>query len=280
MNQFYYMSDSGARIPPTRIKESEAKAWNDKKLGIFWTVNDFAGRRVKENITKINAWAIDIDEGDKVSMFKKLQTGLIPSLVVESKRSLHAYWFSEDATPASWDSICIDRLVPFYGADAKARDLCRLLRVPGYYHWKDPDDPFLIKTVFTNPVFYTVKKMLSYYPSVKEQLEKEIKHAGPLFNGDVLWDRLYSLDAEVALQRLHNHPALATEVISFQRHGNGTKQICINNKPTSCWIDRNKKIGSYEKGGPTIWQWLKWYGMQGKEIYKVITEAMPELCQK
>jgi len=283
LNQFYAMLDQktdGKQAPPFPIKFEDAESWNKKKHGIFHTVNEFDGKgRRKENLTRISGWAIDIDTGDKAKMLAKLQERLIPSCVIETPRGLHVYWWAKNATPESWEAIVWDRLVPYYGGDANAKDYCRILRAPGFYHWKNPEKPFLVQVVFSHPEFYTVEEMLRCYPSVKQEINRAFKNIKLPPNSANFWDKIFALDCEEALPRLHEHSSLRHEVISFQDHRDGTKQICVNGKPTSCWIDRNKRIGSYQKGGPTVWQWLRWYRFSEKEIYQIIKERIPEVCQ-
>jgi|GEM_PF-1834553 len=71
---------------------------NSKGAGIFFSVNNMqTGKRSKDSTTKIITWCCDID-----NMEKNKQRGLVeqspikPSCIVESKHSLHLYWFSLD----------------------------------------------------------------------------------------------------------------------------------------------------------------------------------------
>jgi hypothetical protein len=146
--QTYAFHDSDPAIQKqgfTRIKRSDAHDWNQKGYGIFQTVNWFIGPRRKSKLQGINAWAVDIDTGSKEQMLLKIHQGLIPTLVVETKRGYHLYWKAKDGSERTWKAIVWDRLVPFYGADRNAKDLCRTLRVPGFLHQKDLANPFLVK---------------------------------------------------------------------------------------------------------------------------------------
>src|SRR5690606_4836257 len=113
---------------------------------IFISVNDFkTPQRRISNLKQVVSWAIDIDDAPKEEQLERLRKGLMPSLVVESKRSLHAYWRAKDATfddiektKQAWDLVQSDRLIPFYEADKNAKDIARVLRMPGYYHMKNP----------------------------------------------------------------------------------------------------------------------------------------------
>lgn len=287
MAQLYAMHDSDLALKRRgafKVTRSEAIHLQVEGYGIFVAVNEFKdGIRKVENLTKINAWAIDIDSGSKNDMISRLKKGPIPSLVVETKRGYQAYWQAKDATPEAWNSIQVDRLVPFYGADANARDLARILRMPGFYHMKDPKNPFLVQKVWQWPVSYNEQDFLDFFPDAnKNQREvkafkqmqyetREIKTQGSNF-----WDKVYNLNCEQALYRLSGKACVNFEIFTFKQNRSGTKNILANNKPTSCWIDLNGRIGSFDKGGPTIYQWLRWYNHHPKDVYQIIKQEFPE----
>jgi len=64
---------------------------------------------------------------------------------------------------------------------------------------------------------------------------------------------------EILLLSLSGSSHVNGDSISLRDNRNGTKQIICNKNPTSCWIDREGKIGSYSKGGPSVIQFLQWY---------------------
>jgi hypothetical protein len=144
--------------------EEEAKYWNEKNWGIFYTPNTFNGARRAENIVSINSWYVDIDEGKKEDMLKLLYSSpALPCAIVETKNGYHAYWFASDATIDNWYEI-EDRLIYHFKADSAVRDLPRLLRKPNFYHCKG--EPFLIKTIHLKHIAYTEKKMLYAFKKV------------------------------------------------------------------------------------------------------------------
>ena len=76
-------SEHGGAVP---IDIGEARGWNARGFGIFGTVNSFSGnRRTIANLERIEAWAIDMDEGTKAEQEAKLKAfALVPSIVVET----------------------------------------------------------------------------------------------------------------------------------------------------------------------------------------------------
>lgn len=264
-----------------RINIQEAHDWNKRGYGIFWTVNAFKGSRRIESLTGINAWAIDLDKGTKAEMLSKIEKGLVPTLVVETKSGFHVYWKAKNGTKENWKAIVQNRLVPFYGADRRAKDLARLLRRPGFLHLKDPVNPFLIQKVWQHPVEYSEEEMLGRYPDViTPKLQRKIHRmtvkGNPMQGG--FWERVWNLDCEYALTRLSGTEHVGFETYEFKPNASGTKNIYINGKSSSCWVDHNRRIGSADGGGPTIAQWLNWFHKDYKKTVQIIKEVFPE-CQ-
>lgn len=287
MRKLYAMKEGGGPALEIRLGRNEAKRLNEtERLGIFWTVHEFSGDRKKENLSQINGFAVDIDGGDKPAMVEKLKRGLLPSLVIETKSGYHAYWlFHEpiettysEAVEARYRAVMEKRLLPFYGADKNAKDLCRMLRVPHFLHQKDPANPFRIEIVSENPVRYSWAQLEAFYPDVEAErfYEENITQARrelKLPKGNDLFDRIYRLDCQSALERLSGHSAVSGEVFTFKKTASGNLNILVNGKGTSCWVDKNKRIGSLDKGGPTVWQWLFWYLRDHKRVYQVVREV-------
>jgi hypothetical protein len=294
MTQLYRMCDlptatSKAAIPCT---VDEARHWNTPELGfgVFATVNTFNGARRKENLTRINAWAIDMDDGTKEQMHAKLMAFVaVPSIIVETKRGFQAYWACRDAKAEHWDQIVLERLVPHFGSDANARDLCRILRVPGFLHLKDPADPFKVRKVWQHKVFYTEWQ---FYVTLREELPHvasktkhraslaEARASSPTFTAtDSLWDAIWNLNCEEGLARLSGHWAVAGEKYTFSRTSRGNLNIHVDGKGTSCFLDESRRIGSLDGGGPTLVQWLRWFKHDWKTVIAVIKEIFPQLVE-
>ena len=298
MSQWYRMSDrpgaeSRAAIPITR---EEAGRWNtaDLGFGIFLTVNSFDGPRRKECLRKINAWAIDMDAGSKDEQRAKLhRSPLVPSLIVETKRGYQAWWAAKEGAKANhWNALVLERLVPFFGSDKNARDLCRILRVPGFLHLKDPADPFRVRVAWRHDVSYSERQLadaFEWIPDPKAQkqaheearrdAEKEVRRTSTAAPTESLWDAIYALDCEEALARLSGHHAVGGERYTFKPAPRGRLNIYVDGKGTPCFVDEHKRIGSPSGGGPTIAQWLRWFGHDWKTVIGVLKEVFPRLAE-
>lgn len=303
--QLYRMSDNPhankAAIPVADA--DEARLWNtpDLGFGVFRTVNSFDGPRRKEFLSSINAWPIDIDEGDKAAQAKRIMGApLVPTAVIETKRGYQVYWVAKQgALPEHWNALVLERLVPYFGADKNARDLCRILRAPGFLHLKDPADPFKIRTVWKHNVSYTERQVAEAFPWVPNMDEhrrqlaeakakadrdaRDQKRAAAIAAGRVptedLWDAIGNLDCRDALERLSGSGWVNGEFYTFKRTGRGRWNIFVDGRGSSCFVDENGKIGSLSGGGPCISQWLRWLGRSTEEIVSAVCSVYPHLAE-
>lgn len=268
------------------ISIEDAPKCNSAGFGIFWSVNHFTGARKKEEVSSIISWAVDLDSGTKQSQIKRIQNHLRPSMVIESKNGFHVYWNAIDGTAENYSEI-MSLLIPALEADENAKDVSRILRVPGYNHLKDPKDPFMIKIVYENKSSYTEEQMLKIF-NIKKKKEyffkkKEFnyssdispspqKSVGNNFTKDEFWEEANRIDCKSGLEKLSGKNYVNGEVFTFKRVSSGNLNIYVNGVSSSCWIDLNGRIGSNKGGGPNIIQWLKYYGHSTKDIKEIITK--------
>ncbi len=290
--------ETKAAIP---VETADAARWNTPELGfgIFATVNSFNGARRKENLTKINAWAVDMDEGTKAQMHAKLiASPLVPTIVVETKRGYQAYWAAQDGKAEHWNAIVLERFVPHFGSDANARDLCRILRVPGYLHLKDPADPFMVKAVWKHKVKYTERQVGEAFAwhANKQSHDAALKDAQRAANAEArehakraaiasgmaptetMWEAIWNIDCEDGLSRLSGHWSVGGESYSFKSTTRGNRNLFVDGKSTSVFVDANKRIGSLDGGGPTLVQWLRWFKHPWATVITVLKEIYPSLA--
>lgn len=296
MTLLFALHDSDReRFPGMRRirSQAEAKALNAQGFGIHMALNEFRDNvRRKDHILRVRAWSVEMDDGTKDEQLARIEKGLTPTLVIESKRSFHVVWAAKDATVENFSAIVADRLIPFYNADRAAKDITRTLRAPGYYHMKDPASPFMVCEVFARNVSYSEAEMLSFYPDcgkkdeyaaeAREVVEQRVGTGG-------FWDRIWKLNCEEALYRLSGHWLVDGEHYTLKENrSNGTKTIIVNGKPSGSWIDRDGRIGSLSGGGPSITRWIKWFetgandsaSRDWKTIYRELWELFPECRDK
>jgi hypothetical protein len=261
-----------------------AKKLNEKNYGIFWPVQEFKSevRRI-ENLLRIRSFGLDLDSETKEKQIERIRSGLIPSLVIESKAGFQPYLDCIGIDPISFKFIMEDILIPFYKADPNAKDLARILRAPGYYHCKDPADKFFVKQVYSSNVIYSETDIINFYRrflNVEQRADQKRnfnfefkKHS----TDEGLFDRIWNTDCLQALTKISGTECVGYEVFSFRKNSRGDFNIIVNGKVTACWIDRFGKIGSSDKGGPTIAQWINWYHRDYKKTFSFMRKEFPHL---
>lgn len=134
------------------IKPEEAQKWNDQGYGIHWCPQVFKDDiRKTENLIKIQYWLADLDNGNKETMLKRIKTcPLKPTHVIETKRGYHVYWRAKDATVENYAKI-EKGIAEMLCADGSLITPTHTLRFPGFWHRKDPLNPFLVRWVAKNP---------------------------------------------------------------------------------------------------------------------------------
>lgn len=281
---FVAMQDAeGALKMPEMISLGDAEEYNEKQYGIFVSVNGFRHRRIAANLTRINAWAIDIDDGTKAEQQKRLEASpLIPSLVIESKNGFHAYWKAKDATVSNFATVQ-NILIPFFKADPNAKDLCRILRYPGFFHWKNPNDPFLVSITHEENYSYSESEMLKAFHFFKNEKSKRMQiltatqmiqySMGELEDLKKFDGSDCAISAETALLKFSGTQYVNGETYDLKINHNGTLQIWVNGKSTANWIDASGRIGSHDRGGPTIFQWLFWIHRDYGIVKKIMKEV-------
>lgn len=130
---------------------------NSGQLGVFVSVNETDGNGVgKSNIKRIRTVFADFDAGWPADL------PLEPSIVVQtSPTKFQAYWLiADEMTRPQFDGV-LSTLIARHGSDKGAKDISRVLRVPGFFHHKR--DPFLVKLTGGNGRRYTAAEIVAAY---------------------------------------------------------------------------------------------------------------------
>lgn len=264
--------------------EKGLEHYNKKWAGVFFSINSMSPwERDKAHVTKVNAWACEVDNLSKEDQLKLIQVAPIgPSLIIESNKSYHMYWFAENWTIENWTKVCRWLRNFFWGDPAIANDISRVLRVPGYYHMKDENNPFMCDIVDWDWAYHTEEEMLKAFPDTETLADKEAKAIKKeqqlkqaIWNDDSR-DRIRAMDCKTMLEKISWTNLVWWDIISFRHNSNGTEQIFCNWKSTGCRIDKAGKIWSTDKWGPNRTNWIARYGwVDWKEIYHRIKEEFP-----
>lgn len=142
--------------------------------GIFMMVNegDLHGRSAA-HVRSPRALFIDDDgkgpsasfAGDGVAPFH----GPAPTLTVQSKAGQHNYFLLVPDEPLAEFTAAQLTLAEHFCTDKTVKDVARVMRVPGFFHMKDPEDPFLVKVVRRSATRYRLDEVIAAYPSRRQK---------------------------------------------------------------------------------------------------------------
>lgn len=159
------------RFGSLKARAQELERMNDQGAGIFVAVNVTKGGRKKENVRAIRGWHADLDFKDATAPFDLGCLPLAPTIAVRTPGGVHLYWLTLDPMPcpgeARWkeheaELRAIRAALTDYGADKRACDVTRVLRVPGYLHRKAA--PRLVELVTASGPRYTREQIRAAFP--------------------------------------------------------------------------------------------------------------------
>lgn len=115
------------------------KLWQRNKQGVTLCINETDGiRRLEKNITKCRAVFIDGDDIPLPTVWP-----ISPNIIVSRDAThWHCYWLLYGADFEWWKRIQ-HKVACFYNVKDPLTDLNRVMRCPGFYHFKDPNNPKL-----------------------------------------------------------------------------------------------------------------------------------------
>ena len=165
---FQTFADSGSKAKSLAriINGSIGDCWqqleslNAKGAGVFVAVNetDLKGRKT-ENIKRVRAVWADLDAG--LPNFP-----LDPSILVESSAGkFQAYWLGDSLTAEDHAGL-MECIVQDYGGDDKAKDLARVLRVPGFFHLKGAPHQVYMHPTTAQGRRYARGELLAAFPPI------------------------------------------------------------------------------------------------------------------
>lgn len=161
---------------------------------VYFSPNGCKGRRLKSNLTNINAIFADFDfkpkkiTGDMKPDFKQFLLDLddlpSPTFVVESGNGWHVYWCLEEPllvndTNREELSATVEGMHRFlhqnYGSDLGSLDVLHLMRQPGFEHKKMPEHPFLVRVVVDNSdTKYSLDELLAAMPPIYKEIKEVV----------------------------------------------------------------------------------------------------------
>jgi hypothetical protein len=131
---------------PLTDRLAELEDLNGKGAGVFFCVCRTRGKsRKKKDIIGARAAFVDLDGApiEPVLAWKPA-----PNIVVESSPGkFHAYWRLEGKVSPDKYLELLRRLAALFNGDPAVCDLTRVMRLPGFWHQKNPAQPFLTRVI-------------------------------------------------------------------------------------------------------------------------------------
>ena len=150
------------------------KKMNKRGAGIYVAVNetDFKGRKT-ENIIAPRAFYLD-DDGEVI------EPPIKPNMIVHTSKGRRHFYYKihpEDFSMQEYGRYQ-HAFVEQYRGDKNAKDICRVLRLPGFYNMKNPKKPFLVTLeVFSDKPKSRDAFLSMITPSEKREIIKAIPKA-------------------------------------------------------------------------------------------------------
>lgn len=160
-----------ARVLHRGIDDPQLQQLNNAGAGVYVTINETAlkGRRTADNIRRVRT-IFQEDDHAYTGQFP-----IEPSVVVESSPGhFHRYWLiagewaADEAGRRDFRGV-IERMIANYGSDPGAKDISRVLRLPGFLNRKRAE-PFRVRIAKVHPQVrrYTRDEILRAFPPIVE----------------------------------------------------------------------------------------------------------------
>jgi hypothetical protein len=122
----------------------------------------------------------DLPMTKEESLLKLLSFPIPYSILIESRNGYHAYWLLDKATtPKLWRQMQ-HRLIEFFESDAGIEDPSRCMRLPGFYHLAEGQEPFMVNLWECHEDrHYSLEDFDQVLPDVPEWRLKLERHSKP-----------------------------------------------------------------------------------------------------
>lgn len=165
------------------LQEMEPQLMEHNKMGrgVFFVVN--SGGQTDDAITRINAQFVEMDDGTFEEQWKKINSfPLPPSMVIQTRKSLHVYWFMKKTDLGRFRDTQ-KGLVRWFEGDPACVNLSRVMRLPGFYHNKT-DTPVMVRCVSFHPERrYTQEQLLAVLHISEENKPAQAVHKSSVAKG-------------------------------------------------------------------------------------------------
>jgi hypothetical protein len=291
MRQLFFAVKDGKGWEPVSFDEAWEK--NQKGAAMYFTVQEFHGdKRVKSELKTIHYIAADFDNITERELRARLEDFPRETMMVQTGKGYHVWWKIKpievddyEKWSEKYKTFVEETLVPI-GADPNAKDVCRVLRYPTSIYWQNEKILRQCNLISDNENEYTWGQIEALFPRLKPVLTHE---NAPRFKNnlsprgvlrpnnkndlkgkyDRFWAWANNLPSRACLEHLSGSGYVNGEVYEFKKQGEITR-IIINGKPSNAWLDKNGFIGSTQRAGPAIANWLSYFGHNWKQIAEIL----------
>jgi hypothetical protein len=208
----------------------------NEESGLYFVVN--SGGDSDSEIGRYNAFFAENDDLPLDEQHARLDTcPLVPSIRVETLKSVHAYWLiNGDCSENEWRNVQ-ERLIDYFHSDEKIKNPSRVMRLPYFDHvsYDREKENYSFKPValvkFEKDLRFTVDQMREAFPAASESAASD--HAANTSAPDLTtWDAL-NAEARRRIRRLKPTPKLTGDGVWLHAtgicHGGvGNKALYIN----------------------------------------------------
>lgn len=124
------------------------QGYNAAGWGVFVNINALDGKGAELiNVAHIRTHVVDLDDPTTAAMnySRAVSSNPPPHFAVQtSPDKYHLYWLVQPYTGNDFYTLHQRKIAQLYDGDRKIVDATRVLRVPGFYHMKNPAQPFMV----------------------------------------------------------------------------------------------------------------------------------------
>lgn len=209
--------------------------WN-KRAGVYFVVN--AGGDEDKDINRYTAWFAEDDERSVEEQLQRLAAApLRPSVLIVTRRSVHAYWLAAPGcTEAQWRELQL-RLLAYFDSDNSIKNPSRVMRLPffNHVHYDKETGALSFQEIelveFASDCSYTVEQMQAAFPPVPEPEPKAAQN-GSTQAGDKgeyhTWDALNAALRQRVMDRARRNRRGNYEMACPAHDGRGDTSLFYN----------------------------------------------------
>lgn len=230
------LSAARRRLGSDQALQRRLKNLNSTR-GLFFVVN--SGGEVDASISRFNACFVEKDSLSIPEQHTLLDRSPVPpSIRVETRRSVHAYWLIDGECSAErWREIQ-ERLIAFFDGDRSITNPSRLMRLPFFEHLHYDDatghlERKRVEVVEFEPTRrYAVGALSEAFPAVEERKSERLSTGNRANHNDCAFETWEELKAELKRRMLSDSTCTIRGEWAHLRgrchDGRGTTAISFN----------------------------------------------------